>query len=189
MALVSSFGRALALLVPLLIIPPLTSVSAQVRTLNLREMVGASGMIFMGVVSQAQGGTDEHGELVTYTTFKVERAIRGVPPEGVTIKQLGGEKGGLGVRLEHMRYFREGERVLVMLYPTSNLGFTSPVGLNQGIWEISNDGRVHGVSDGALQGLDPLLQKHNISRNENGAIPVPAFIALLGSLMQEGVKR
>lgn len=189
MARLSSFGRAVALLVPLLMIPTLTSVSAQVRTLNLREMVGASGMIFTGVVSQARGGTDEHGELVTYTTFKVERAVRGVPPEGVTIKQLGGESGGLGVRLEHMRYFREGERVLVMLYPVSQLGFTSPVGMNQGIWEISNDGRVHGVSDAALQGMEPLLREYNIDRNENGGIPVSSFIALLGGLLQEGVKR
>jgi len=162
---------------------------AQVQVLTLRDMSKAAGTIFIGTVTQAQGGTDEHGEIVTYTTFKVEKGVHGALQQGITIKQLGGETPGLSMRLEHMRYFRTGERVLVMLYPVSYLGFTSPVGLNQGVWSVADDGSILGVSDEALSGLDPILRANGITAQQTQSISQSKFIAIINTLLKEGGKR
>ncbi len=162
---------------------------AQVQVLNLRDMTRGAGSIFIGTVMQSQGGTDEHGDIVTYTTFKVEKAIHGALQQGITIKQLGGETPGLSMRLEHMRYFKTGERVLVMLYPVSSLGFTSPVGLNQGVWSVAADGSILGVSDEALGGLDPILRANGITAQQTQSIGQSKFIAIINTLLKEGGKR
>lgn len=165
-----------------------SSLTAQVRQLGLREMVASAGTIFIGTVSGARGGTDEHGDIVTYTTFTVEEPIYGVAGRSITIKQLGGETSTISARLEHMRYFRPGERVLVMLYPTSKLGFTSPVGLNQGAWPVTTSGLITGVSGEALEGLGAVLRKYGASSQGNGSIGRSAFVAVIGDLLKE-VKR
>lgn len=184
----SMWSRGIILLLPLLFFLSPSFLPAQVRTLDLREMVKSSGMIFIGTVSQARGATDEHGDIVTYTTFRVERALHGTPGNGTTTKQFGGDVGNMGTRLDHMRYFHEGERVLVMFYPVSSLGFTSPIGLNQAVWSINDDGTVHGVSDEILKGLGPLLQRHGLSMREMQSVPVTTFIALINDLLREGTK-
>src|SRR4051812_20205294 len=118
--------RAVVMVLAIVIVSraPLAS---QVRPLGLREMVASAGSIFIGTVATARGGTDEHGDIVTYTTFTIEEPIYGVAAKAITVKQLGGEAGGMVTRLEHMRYFQPGERVLVIFYPVSSLGFTSPI--------------------------------------------------------------
>lgn len=166
-----------------------TALDAQVRVLDLREMTRSAGPIFIGTVTGVRGGTDEHGDIVTYTTFNIEEAIHGVPANGLTIKQLGGETPALSMRLEHMRYFRKGERVLVMLYPTSGLGFTSPIGLSQGVWTIGGDGRVGGVSDDALHGLETILRGYGIRARETQSVDRAAFVAIINELLREGGKR
>jgi hypothetical protein len=158
--------------------------AAQVRTLGLREMVASAGTIFIGTVSDTHGAYDEHGDIVTYTTFTVEQPIHGVAGSTVTVKQLGGDAGGLSTRLEHMRYFHRGERVLVMFYPVSDLGFTSPVGLSQGAWTVSRENTIAGVTPAALQGMESLLRAHGIT--QNGVIERTKFISLINDLLASG---
>jgi hypothetical protein len=185
-ALRKTTNRSVLCLLCLLAAPAL---DAQVRVLDLREMTGAAGSIFIGTVASVHGGTDEHGDIVTYTAFNVEDAIYGVPGNGIAIKQLGGETPALSMRLEHMRYFRKGERVLVMLYPTSSLGFTSPIGLSQGVWTIGDDGRVGAVSDDALRGLDAMLRGYGIRTKETQSVDRAVFVGIIKQLLREEGKR
>lgn len=159
---------------------------AQVRQVGLGEMIGASGMIFSGTVTQVRGDLDENGDIATWTTFRVETPIRGVAPGSVTIKQYGGrtEKGSMF--LAHMRYFVEGERVLVMLYPPSELGFTSPIGMGQGIWKVSDDGNVLGVNSEILKDLGRLPGRYGVQPGPAGQVPMANFIALIRAATDGG---
>jgi hypothetical protein len=165
------------------------SLAAQVRPLNLREMVASAGTIFIGTVGSVRGATDEHGDIVTYTTFTVEESIYGVAAKSVTVKQFGGEAAGMSARLEHMRYFRTGERVLVMFYPVSSIGFTSPIGLGQAVWTVTPGGLVTGVSGDAVSGLGAMLKSRGATMNGSGSIGRAAFVAVIGDLLREVGKR
>ena len=155
---------------------------AQVRTLGLQEMTSSAGMIFVGVVTTVHSGVDQNGDIVTWTTFQVEQAIDGVAGTSVTVKQLGGEARGLETRLAHMRYFQTGERVLVMFYPVSSLGFTSPIGLSRGIWPVAKDGTIQGVSGAALQGLGAMLPKYGLAVRPSQSIKRSTFVGLVKEL-------
>jgi hypothetical protein len=158
---------------------------SQVRTIDLREMVKFSGMIFIGTVTDTHGALDEHGDIVTYTSFRIEQGISRVPGTAVTIKQFGGRANGLETYLPHMRYFRAGERVLVMLYPTSELGFTSPIGMSQAVWNISAEGRVTNIAESTFKGVEPLLAKRGLS-SRAGSVATPVFVSMINELLQGG---
>lgn len=161
-----------------------TPLTAQIRAVNLLEMAESAGAAFVGTVAETHGGLDADGEIVTWTTFLVEQPISFIPVPLITVKQLGGSANGLSHYLSHMRYFRRGERVLVMFYPTSSLGFTSPIGLDQGVWSISPDGRVLGVRQSALEGVGPLLARHDISVSPVQDIELARFTPLLEELLR-----
>jgi hypothetical protein len=175
-----------AFLLALVLASLATPLSAQVKTINLVDMASVAGLSFVGSVTETRGGLDENGDIVTWTTFRVELPIGFVPVPMVTVKQLGGTANGLSHHLSHMRYFRTGERVLVMFYPTSHLGFTSPVGLNQGVWSVSSDGRVLNVDADALAGVGAPLARHGVTVRPSQDVPLDRFAALLAELIEGG---
>ncbi len=94
---------------------------------GLPQIVRAAGIIFSGRVTSVARGTehgatpDGQGAPSTTITFNVEHAIRGASADQtLTIH----EWAGLWARGER---YHVGERVLLLLYPPSRLGLTSPV--------------------------------------------------------------
>lgn len=173
----------------LLILVSAPRLTAQVKTHTLSEMTRLAGSIFIGNVSDVRSGTDEHDEIVTYTTFTIERPIYHTTGSTVTVKQFGGEAEGLSTWLADMRYFQPGERVLVMFYPVSDLGFTSPVGLHQAVWMVTPDGMVHGVNNSALQGFDGIENRYGLGLPPSGSVPVDTFISVINNLLREEGKQ
>ncbi len=161
------------------------SLNAQVRRLALPEMVDQAGTIFIGTVAHAQGGTDQNGDIVTFTTFKVEQLIKGKAGATVGIKQFGGETATQGMRISHMRYFTAGERVLVMLYPVSSIGFTSPIGLSQGVWRVNANGDVEGVDLDALRGMGAMMQKYGLQSTTTQSVRRKTFVSIVKDLMTQ----
>lgn len=143
-------------------------------------------MIFSGTVTEVRGGLDERGDIVTWTTFRVEIPVRGVMPGSVTIKQFGGKTEKGMMYLEHMRYFVEGEQVLVMLYPASELGFTSPIGMGQGAWKVSDDGNVQGIGADLLKDLNGLPARYDVKPGPTRQIPLGNLIALIRAITGGG---
>ncbi len=158
---------------------------AQVKTHTLREMVELAGPIFIGRVVDVRNGLDEREDIVTYTDFAVEHSVYGVPLPFFSLKQLGGEAEGLVTRLPHMRYFQPGERVLVMFYPVSDLGFTSPVGMSQAVWTVSPDGRVDGLNDRLLNGLESEMSRIGFPVGADRPVTLDSFVGLLQELLRE----
>ena len=107
-----------------------------VRPMSLAEIIETADRVFVGKCIDVRTGRDEHGLPVTYISFSVIETIKGNTGRVVTIKTIGGGPGTL--QLADMPTFREGEEVLLFLYPESRYGFTSPVGLYQGKWTVKS---------------------------------------------------
>lgn len=162
------------------------SARSQVLEIDLAEMISSSGMIFSGTVMEVRGDRDERGDIVTYTTFRVEAPIRGVQPGSVTIKQFGGTSSAGTMMVPHMRYFREGERMLVMLYPASELGFTSPIGMGNGAWIVDDAGMVHGITSGLLGDLSAAATRYGVKPGITGEVPLTNMISLIQAATNGG---
>ncbi len=131
----------------LLLVLPLSPVEAprasQARDLSLQEMVRAAGTILSGRVEEVVEA--RIGSLPVHrVTFALEEAVRVEPgrrsADGrtVTLTFLGGQTGsGFPLRVSGMPRFRPGERLVLLAYPSSDLGLTAPVGLSQGRLAVS----------------------------------------------------
>lgn len=160
-----------------------TASFAQVRQLGLGEIAVSSNIICVSTVTDVKTELDKNKDVVTITTFRLEEAIVGNPLKTFRIKQIGGEYQGLNQRLEHIRYFVKGERVLLTLDPDSKLGFTNPVGLNQGVWTIDVLNQVHGVTPAQLLSVKETLPKHSIDLKQKAEpIAKQKFVNLLKDL-------
>jgi len=178
----------LALLLVSVYLP--ASVYAQVREMDLREIVGDAGKIFVGTVQKVWGAIDQNGDIVTYTTFKVEENVEGVSSKTITIKQLGGEYNGTNTRLAEIRYFTPGERVVLSMYKESNLHFTCPVGLHQGVWPVSKNNMVSGIQANQLAGIESVAKKYNVTRSTgSSSVSMKNFVGLLKELRSSYVPK
>ena len=164
----------------------LPGLHAQEMHVGLQEMIQSSGMIFSGTVTEVKGGKDERGDIVTWTTFRVESPVRGVAPGSVTIKQFGGTSSEGTMLLPHMRYFSHGERVLVMLYPASELGFTSPIGMGHGAWSVTDAGMITGITGEVLSDLGLLASQHGVAPDASGQVPLANMISLIEAATRGG---
>lgn len=102
----------------------------------LRPMARSSGVIFSGSVVKIDRTGPDLGNGITRITFRVEQAIRGVR-RGELLQVS--EWGGLWNAGER---YRNGEHVLLFLYPQSKLGLTSPVAGAQGRFAMDGPTRV-----------------------------------------------
>jgi len=107
--------------------------ATQVRRLNLEEMIDRAGRIVVGRCESVQ--VTEHPGIGTVTTINlmVEQTLKGEEERLVTVRMPGGElPGRWRSEIAGMPRFREGEELVLFLYPESEAGLTSPVGLGQG---------------------------------------------------------
>ena len=125
--------RAVAILLGLLAAaagPP--AQASRVKARSLREMVASAGTIFSGRV-EALEFDQIRGLPVTRVTFRVDEGLRGAARGTLTLTFPGGvQANGFPYRVSGLSSFRAGERLILLTYPASPVGLTSPVGLHQG---------------------------------------------------------
>jgi len=125
--------------------------ATSVLPMYLDEIVDSAAVAFQGTVLSNRTTRDEAtGFVVTYTTFKVDDALKGNLGETYTIKQIGGDLPGEGIRqrMHGIPRFNTGESLVVFLYGVSEAGFSSPVGLEQGRFFISDEANGPEVATG-----------------------------------------
>ena len=117
--------------------------ATSVLPLYLDEIIDTAGVAFEGVCLDNTTGRDpQTGALVTLTTFQVSDVLKGtIAGSTYTIKQMGGEDKSTGevFKMHGVPTFRPGEGYVVFLYGVSPQGFSSPVGLAQGRFEVVQD--------------------------------------------------
>ena len=132
--------RLHALIAGLVVTLTLAAPSAAMMTrghLPLATVAHDAGRIVHATVRDARSGTDDAGTPVTWVTFDVTRTLKGKHEARMTIKQFGRSDTALG-RIPGLPAYVPGEEVVVFLRPESRRGFTSPVGLGQGLFRAEN---------------------------------------------------
>jgi len=113
--------------------------AASVLPLGLERLLSDAEAVFNGRCISNQVERDVYTNMVvTYTTFEVIDVVKGQVSQTHTIKQIGGYLQDSNV---HMRWpgipkFSVGEEYVIFLPPKSNVGFSSPVGLEQGKFSV-----------------------------------------------------
>jgi hypothetical protein len=116
---------------------PCETVHQAVKVPGLQRLAWHSGLIFSGTVLRVEhlNLTGAGGPAITQRTFRVQQAIRDVRAGQLVDIQ---EWGGLGQMGER---YQPGEQVVLLLYPASRLGLTSPVGGEMGRFRVNKAGR------------------------------------------------
>ena len=137
--------------------------TTRVRSLPLASIVKESGHILVGSVIDVRSGHDPQGAPATWITLEVSRTLHGPATQRFTFKQFGVAEpladGTLG-RVPGMPEYQVGEEVVLFLRRESGRGFTSPVGLAQGVYRVD---REHGAplvrGSGGPEALDGFLDR------------------------------
>ena len=110
--------------------------------LDLSTMTERAGTIVSGRITELRSGAHPRYKNVgvLFITVKVNEMIKGTPAQTFTFMQFTGRAAqpssgkplSMARTLPHMPMYRVGEEVVLFLYPPSSVGFTSPVGGEQG---------------------------------------------------------
>ena len=141
------YGARLALTVGLILAAAAGAARAsQVAVVNLATMTRQADRVFRGVCVSARSGLDARGLPVSEYLFRNFETLAGTAPTTVTVRQYGLLREdrttlcpGYLPRIEGMPEYRVGSEYLLFLNPTSALGLTSPIGLEQGRFHVLRD--------------------------------------------------
>ncbi len=146
-----------ALATVLALLAPGASQAASVTPIPFNGLVDGAAVVFQGRCLENRSEVDAAtGMVVTLTTFEVQDVLKGAAGERHVIKQLGGRVGDVVRRVEGIPSFEPGQSYVVFLYGVSAAGFSSPVGLSQGRFEIRAGEAGLQVANG--RDLRPMLQ-------------------------------
>lgn len=120
-----------------------------VLPMYLDEIVNYSAIAFQGKVLENHSEREfKTGSIVTYTTFEVQDVLKGEVGAVHTIKQIGGSLPGEIHQALLVPTFKVGQGYIVFLAGISDAGFSSPIGLDQGKFDIVKDSKGINVSNG-----------------------------------------
>ena len=108
-----------------------------VLPLYLDEIINDAAIAFQGKSLENHSERDPQTNLiVTYSTFEVQEVLKGKVGATHTIKQIGGQVQGETNQTMGVPTFIVGESYILFLYGVSVSGFSSPVGLEQGKFNV-----------------------------------------------------
>jgi hypothetical protein len=148
----NTFIHRLMRLLVILIATISTNISATtVLPLSLQQLSDRAELIFYGSVLENKVIRDgNNSRIATLTRFQVHDLVKGQAADTHTIKQIGGAiAGGRSLRIHGVPRYQVGESYVLFLPRPSSLGFSSPVGLQQGNFTVTETDGVKSVSNGA----------------------------------------
>jgi hypothetical protein len=114
-----------------------------IEALELPKMAESAGRVVHGTVTAVDSGRDERGLPATWVTIRVAETFKGAHSSEFTFKQFGvlePLEDGTATRIVDLPGYRSGDELVLFLYGESTLGFTSPVGLSQGMFRVERFG-------------------------------------------------
>lgn len=150
------------------------------RIVNISEMVASADRIFRGRCLSVEPAGSAAGLPVLQYTFEVVEGLKGVTEgEQVAFRQVQGAGKDRRKGVAGIPGYRGGEEVLLFLYPDSQLGLTSPVGLDQGVFRVIRD------DSGEIQVVNALLNR-NLTQGLSEDVRPVAFGGKVARLLEEG---
>jgi hypothetical protein len=110
------------------------------KKLSEEQLANYAQTILIGrCTSISREWNGEGSQIFTYVTISPQNLLKGdqIPAE-ITIKQLGGEVGEIGMRVDEASVYEEGEEVLLFLQ-MGLTGYHRTIGLSQGKFSIETD--------------------------------------------------
>jgi len=105
--------------------------SMTVLPMNLVQMAQHSGKIIHGKVISVREETHKTlGISISVINLQTEECLKGDVAGQVEFRQV----NGMGLPM-----YRQGEEIVIFLYPESRAGLTSPVGADQGLFKVIAD--------------------------------------------------
>ena len=161
--------------------------AARVRSLGLADMTTRAGRIFVGRCTARVVADDaKTGLPVTTYTFIVTEPIKGVHRGPVSFRLPGTPDRPL---IPGLSVFEIGEEALLLLYPESEAGFSSAMGLDQGRFRLrrGRDGSARAINGRRNHRLledvpAALLEAHGLSRESHGPLHLPNLVGILRAL-------
>ncbi len=138
--------------------------AASVLNLNIEQLTNDASVVFNGRCISNQVEFDSTTNfVVTYTTFEILESIKGTSSLTHTIKQIGGNLPDreLQTNWPGVPSFIVGNEYVVFLPPVSKLGFSTPVGMDQGKFNVLTDTIDKQVNNG--QNFDNLMNKVSVN--------------------------
>jgi len=130
------------------------------------ELAAAEAVrIVHATVVDVHSDRDEWGAPATWVTLDVARTLKGAVPRHLTIKQFGTAAplgDGSLTRIPGLPRYAVGEELVLFLRGDSARGFTSPVGLGQGVYRVVRRGgrrTVRGDLSGKEEDLGTFLAR------------------------------
>ncbi len=126
------------------------------RLLSLEDTLARSSRVVVGECLGFREGFDRRGLPFTEYTFRLIEGVKGYTESSAfSIRQFGRSPESTGraagrrlTRISGMPHYLAGATYMLFLGPTSRLGFTSPVGLAQGVFRVTGTGRHRRVVNG-----------------------------------------
>lgn len=112
--------------------------------LPFERVVDGAGTIVRGTVTAVVSGRDERGLPATWVTMDVQESLKGTARATLTFKQIGVAAplpDGAVLRVPGLPHYAVGTEYVVFLRRPSRIGFTSPVGLGQGVYRVDRTRR------------------------------------------------
>jgi hypothetical protein len=114
-----------------------------VLQMPLARVAGESARIVHAEVVDVRSGRDARGTPATWVTLSVARTLKGGKAKRVVFKQYGVAAplaDGTVSRVAGLPRWQPGDEAVVFLRAESRRGFTSPVGLGQGVYRVRRSG-------------------------------------------------
>lgn len=111
-----------------------------VKKLSEEELAREARTILIGTCTSIKSEwNEERTKIFTYIRISPQNFLKGEEiPEEITIQQLGGEVGEIGMRVDETSVFEEGEEVLLFL-KRGRKGLHRILGLSQGKFSVKTD--------------------------------------------------
>lgn len=135
-----------------------TASATSILPVSLEQLSTRAALIFYGrVISNESRKDEQSGRIATFTEFEVIDLIKGKTGATHTIKQIGGhlKDSGTIVHIYGVPEFLTGKEYVVFLPGKSRLGFSSPLGLQQGSFDVITAGGQQVVSNGRRLSAQP----------------------------------
>lgn len=157
-----------SLILNILLLPAASATS--LLPVNLEQLSTHASLVFYGEVINNQVKKDEQsGRIATFTEFKVIDLIKGKTSATHIIKQIGGhlKDSNTTFYIHGIPEFHVGDRHVVFLPEKSALGFSSPLGLQQGSFSVSTSNGEQIISNGRK------LTDQSAQSSRNNTLPLP----------------
>lgn len=141
--------RKTIVLAALLLIIPLTAEATISRAVQFEEKVDrAAGIVVGKCIAQTSRWDSAHNWILTYSTFRIEKTLKGAPAQEITIVTPGGTVDNIAQEIIGVPRFREGEEHA--LFVRHSQAGPTVLYLEQGDYRIVADGRGERMVEAAV---------------------------------------